>query len=449
MELLSLPVKLILAFVLGAVVGLEREINEKKGFVKGENTKASAILGLRSFSLIAGLGAICGLLYDKFLIFSVVVAIAFVCLFIIYYFLNSKFTTDIGITTELAIIITFAIGFIIAVDLFPIQLTAALTIILVLLMSRKKNIKGFVEDISGAEINAVVSFAILAFVILPFLPNETDSLSNFGGVDEFLKKTGINTESIADLELFNPFKLWLIVVLITGVELLGYILERTLGRKKGWLVTSMVGGFVSSTATTLSIAQKSRNNKNTDVLLSGAVLANFVSFIPIAFLLITLNPGLFFAFLPILAVISITALVIGLYFLYFKKSSKMQADEDKESQKRHIFDLNSALRFMGLFLVINIASKLSLEFFGNSGFLTTTALGSLAGVDAVVINTAQLAGGRIDLALAVWALVIINVVNLMAKSVYSYVQGSREFAFKFFICMFLIVISGILAAFIF
>jgi uncharacterized membrane protein (DUF4010 family) len=450
MSILELPFTILLAFVLGGVVGLEREINERKNLKAEPGKKPMAILGLRTFSLISGLGAVCGLLYADFPILTAVVSGGFTFLLIAYYFIESKLTKDIGITTELAIIFTFLIGFILAVDLLPVQLIIAITVVLVLLMSRKEKIKNIVEDISVNEINALVSFAILAFVILPFLPNETYSLSDFEGVSGFMQKMEWDIEGLADLELFNPFKLWLIVVLITGVELLGYVLERVWGAKRGWLAASLVGGFVSSTATTISIAQKSKGSKNVNLLLAGAVFATLVSFVPVVFLLITLNPELFIVFLPVLLAMSAAAFGAGYYFLYANKGAGGGVTKDGQDARAHrIFDLSAALKFMGLFLVINIASKVALEFFGEAGFLVTTALGALAGLDAVVINTAQLAGERIDMGLALWALVLANGVNLFAKSFYSFLQGSREFAVRFLVSMVVIVGASVVGAVVF
>lgn len=443
----SWPIKMILALILGAVIGLEREINEKRN-IESEHAKGdSAILGLRSFSLISGLGAICGLLYFQFPILAAIIASAVAVLVISYYILDSRLTLDIGATTELAIFYSFIIGFLLAVGLIPVQIIIAVTIVLVLLMSRKASIKNFVEDINKQEINALVSFAILAFVILPFLPNHTYSLSDLGISDNFLDNLGLNIDRFAHLELINPFKLWFIVVLITGVDLLGYILERTLGKKSGWLLTSLVGGFVSSTATTISIAQESKISKNIKTLLAGAVFSNMVSFLPVAVLLISLNSRLFVAFFPILLVLIAAAFIVGLFFLISSKDSQnTQVNEQKITQSHKIFDLVAALRFMGIFLIINVGSKITLELFGNTGFLFTNSIGALTGYDAVVINTSQLAGNSIDLIVGVWALILANSVNLLAKSVYSYIQGSKEFALKFFISMLIIIASSAGAA---
>lgn len=448
MDVLDIPIKLIISFALGAVIGLEREINEQKD-IKGDTKGKQAVLGLRTFALVSGLGAITGLLFATNPLFAGIITAAFFVLLMIFYIFDSRLTLDPGITTEISVIYSYLIGFLIVTNTLPIQVVAAITVVLVLLMSRKEDIKNFIQDIRRHEVNALISFAILAFVILPFLPNQTYALSDFRGFENFFKNVGWDISQIANLELINPFKLWLIVVLITGVDLLGYVLERTIGQSKGWLVASLVGGFVSSTATTISIAQESKTSKNVNPLLAGAILATLVSFAPVAMILASLNTALFIAFLPVLAALIISSLAIGYFFLKYSSSNKNQKVVDSKTvgESHHIFSLTSALRFMGIYLVINIMSKIAIEFFGSNGFLVTSALGALTGIDAIVINTSQLAGNQITLALGVWALVLANGVNLLAKSFYSYLQGSREFAIKYLGCSLIIIGCSIAAAF--
>ncbi len=449
MDLLDWPLKFIIAFALGAVIGLEREINEQKN-LKGDTKGKHAVLGLRSFALTAGLGALTGALYGPFPFIAVLLGTVFSLLLLLFYFYDTKLSNDPGITTEIAVIYSYILGFLVFTNVLPMQLIVAITVVLVLLMSRKEDIKGFISNIQKREINALISFGILALVVLPFLPNETYALSDFGGVQSFLNNVGWNIDKITNLELINPFKLWTIVVLITGVDLFGYFLERTIGSRGGRTIAAVVGGFVSSTATTISLAQESRNTKNVRPLLAGAEFANAVSFIPIALLLATLNPPLLIAAFPVLITIFIVPIIVGGWYLRQSGQEKGKRKSGEDLSSSHsIFSITSALKFVGIYLLINMVSKIALEFFGTSGFLITTALGSLTGIDAVVINTAQLAGSKIDMTLAVWALILANGINLLAKSVYSFMQGSRDFATKFLLSMLLIIaaslIPGILA----
>ena len=104
---------------------------------------------------------------------------------------------------------------------------------------------------------------------------------------------------------------------------------------------------------------------------------------------------------------------------------------------------------MGLFLLINIVSKVSLEFLGNSGFLLTSGIGALAGIDAVTISASELAGTRIDFKLAIMGILIANAVNLIAKTFYAFSSGARNFALRFGASVIFVIATSLLTYFLF
>lgn len=435
MDANSIVVILLLSLILGAVVGLEREINEKK-ILGHDSKKPQVVLGLRTFSLITLLGSIAGLLFSHYQAMSLLISCSVFLFFIVFYVIDTLQTKDTGITTELALVFSYLIGYLLGIEIFPMHIIIALAVVLILILSKKRRIKDVVEDIQMNELNAFIAYAIIALVILPFLPNTPVSLSDFKGLENILQTFGLQVQKVGDIELFNPFKLWLIVALITGIDIIGYVLERTIGKKKGWLLASVVGGFVSSTATTQSLAQQSKNSKRINHLLAAALAANLVSFLQIGILLSPINAAFVAKLLPtFLAIVLIT----GGATIYFLRIKETVPDDivttEKDYIDKGIFELGPALRFAGLYLVISMFSKIALEFFGSGAFLLTTALGALAGLDAVMINTAQLAGNRIDFTLAILAFIIANAVNLSGKVFYSFLQGKREFAVKFAVSM--------------
>jgi uncharacterized membrane protein (DUF4010 family) len=447
MDVASLAFTLLIGFALGAVIGLEREVNEKSKQI--DEVKPSAIIGLRSFALITGLGVITGFLYMTLPGLSVLVGSVFFLLLLAFYIFHTYQTQNTGITTELAMIFSFVIGILLSIKQFPIQLTIALTIVVVLLLSQKQRIKDVVEDIKTKEINALVSFAIVAAVILPFLPNTSYALSDISGAQGFFHNLGIGDAKLLSVDLVNPFKLWLIVVLVIGVDLVGYILEKVIGSKKGWLLASAAGGFVSSTATTQSLAQESKHNHRLNPLLSAAILANIVSFVQIAFIIGFINSLFLIKLLPVLGIMMIVGILLLVYFLYIDRGDDKAVDQKEVHKKEQekIIDIGAGVKFAFLFLTISIASKITLELFGNSGFFVATGLGALIGLDAVMINTATLAGNQINYQIAGFAFILANAVNLFGKSFYSYLMGKKEFALKFFISMVLIVLSSFLGLF--
>jgi len=133
-------------------------------------------------------------------------------------------------------------------------------------------------------------------------------------------------------------------------------------------------------------------------------------------------------------------MILGLYFLKRDDKKLENLIETKENLKKDkLFSLVPALKFAILFMFIKIATKFALIIFGNNGFIISTILGAVTGLDAVTINTAELAGRTISYQTGVIALILANGVNLFSKSIYAFAQGSRPFAKKFFISVLIIV----------
>lgn len=435
--------KLAVALLLGVAVGLERESYE----FQTDKTKRSGrgSLGIRSYALIALLGVLSGLVYTSHFLIFILIGTAFVGLLLAYYVIGSLQERDHGVTTELAILLNFLLAMFLGLDLLPVPLIVALTVVMILLLSRKAEIKGFVSRIRGHELDAFISFAIIALVILPFLPDTAVTLAHVPELMTLLAAFNLDVNRFAGMELLNPFSLWRVVVILTGVDLAGYFLERTVGSKKSWLLTSAAGGFISSTATTQSLAIRSRKTKNADALVAAAILANLTSFLQHAVLILSMSTTLLITGLPYLVSI-IGAGTAATLFYYLKSRRSGGTDTEtvtRQTASAKIFALKPAIQFAVLFTVIKLLSRISLALFGNGGFFLTAALASLTGLDAVTLSVGELAGGSITYQLGIMALLGANAINLLAKSVYSYMQGSRYFAVRFALSMvFIIVVSA-------
>ncbi|MFA6016780.1 MAG: DUF4010 domain-containing protein [Patescibacteria group bacterium] len=435
---LSVIVKLFLSLLLGMAIGFERESYE----LQTDKTKRSGIgsLGIRSFALIATLGTVAALLIQSYFSLFLIISVTFCLLLIAYYILGSLSTKDNGLTTELAIFWSYLIGIFVGLNIFPIQLIIAMTVILMLILSLKQKIKLFVAGIKQFEIESFISYAIIALVILPFLPNTPYLLKDVPFLKSILSSFQVNFDKFLNLELINPFSVWKVVALVTGVEIAGYFLEKTIGQKKGWLLTSIAGGFISSTSTTQSLAQKSIESKNPNRLTSAAIFANLSSFLQHFILLASVNLIFLSKNFIYIFSISVTACILGFYFLKREDKKLENLNETKENLKKDkIFSLLPALKFALLFLFIKIATKFALIIFGNNGFIISTILGAVTGLDAVTINTAELAGKTISFQTGVITLILANAVNLLSKSGYAFAQGSRDFAKKFLVSVIIII----------
>jgi uncharacterized membrane protein (DUF4010 family) len=434
--------KLVTALLLGAAIGLEREAYEKK--IDRTPRSGRGSLGIRTYSLISLLGCIAGLGLETGMVpLFVFIAATFSALLVIYYIIGSVTTKDLGMTTEIAILLCFVFGAVIGTAFMPVQYVVAMTVVLILILSMKDEIRTFVAGVKEYELDAFISYAIIALVILPFLPDVSYRFSNIPGARAAL---GPLFNTLKNIELVNPFGLWKVVAIITGIEVAGYLLEKTIGQKGGWLLTSFAGGFISSTSTTQSLAIRSKKTKSANRLVSAAIVSNVSSFLQHFILIVSLNTVLLSRSVGYIAGLTIAGIIIMLYFMFRKE--KAQGVRLEETKKRlgddPIFSLKPALQFAVLFLVIRLVSKIALVLFGNNAFFVTVVFSALVGIDAITINISEIAGRLVSWQVAVIALMLANVVNLVAKSVYSFMLGSRSFAVRFTFSMLGVIAGGVI-----
>lgn len=430
----DLFLNLILAIVFGAVVGLERE--SRKG-------NEPHLGGIRTFSLISMSGALAGIfILNQHLVIGALVIGGFLLLLISNYITEGIATKSYGVTSELSAIVTFFIGLLVVMNIIPLQTTLGLLVILVFILSLKSTTTKLMAGISKNEVQAFVSYAIIALVALPVLPDYSFKVKDMPVVESVLTSMGVGLAQFDNLDLINPRQIWFVVVLITGIDVVGYVLSRLVGDKGGFALTSFMAGFVSSTSATQSLALKSKDSRMVNQLVGAAILANLASFFQIFLLIGPLNARWLVAIMPSVLIMIVTAGFLAIYF--FRRKEPQVSDGPAEDQKStQIFSLLPALKFAGLLIVIKIITKICLIMFGQSGFIISSVLASFAGIDAIMVNLADMAGQTITFRFAVVTFLIINATNLLSKSVYSYLQGDRRFALSFLAAVGAIIASSV------
>jgi uncharacterized membrane protein (DUF4010 family) len=320
-------------------------------------------------------------------------------------------------------------------------------VVLIFTLSMKATTAKLVSGVSRQEIQSFISYAIIALVVLPVLPDVSYKLADLPLLEDIMKGFNIELGQFSTLDLINPRKIWMVVVLITGIDVFGYILARFVGNKKSFALTSFIAGFVSSTSATQSLAQRSKNTNFVNHLIGAAVLANLASFLQIFLLVGPLNPNWLVSIVPSIIMMVTTASVIAYFFLRKKEPSDEAAGEEKKVSK--IFSLLPALKFAGILIVVKIVTKICLILFGKSGFIISSVIASFAGIDAIMVNLADMAGNTITFKFAFLTFILVNATNLLSKTIYSYLQGNRSFAIKFgFSALSIILVSSIWLLFI-
>jgi uncharacterized membrane protein (DUF4010 family) len=223
------------ALFIGILVGLQREY----AYDEEDKPEQRTFAGVRTFALIGLTGCtaafVAELLDSAWAFIGLVLPLAL--LIAVAYSITAS-RGDVGVTTEVAAVLIILAGALCFWD--QLALAVALGVVTTALLSFKGELHGFAERISREDIIATLKFAIITAIILPVLPNQAFWSAPF--------------------DVLNPYKIWLMVVLISGISFLGYILIKIVGSRQGIGLTGLLGGLVSSTAVTLSFSQRSQEN---------------------------------------------------------------------------------------------------------------------------------------------------------------------------------------------
>ncbi len=413
--------KFFVALALGAIIGLEREveIQQKKLYAYG---------GIRTFLLIAMFGALVGYVsnvlvgYDLFVIVSFV---AFVVLVVVGYVIVSGKSKKMGATTEFAAIITFLVAIFIMKGFVIIGVIAA--ILTAAILAFKPQLHLLAKSVEREEMYATIKFGIITLVVLPLLPNNNYSLVDFPVLADVINSFPNVAAVLSEISVFNPYHIWLMVVFITGISLVGYILIKIVGAERGLGLTGFLGGLVSSTAVTSSLTHESKSVKNLKKLVNplvfGVVIASSTMFLRVLFEVLVLNKSLLKWLIYPIGVMALGGFGVAGY-LYFTRDKELKKDFDFQSP----FALIPAIKFGLFFAFVLFVSKLFSVLWGSGGIYLASLISGLADVDAITISMATLAmKGDISAKTAVSAITIAVCSNTVVKGGIAYLFGAKKF----------------------
>ncbi|MCB9421882.1 MAG: MgtC/SapB family protein [Ardenticatenaceae bacterium] len=406
------------ALFIGLLVGLQREFSYDEEDKPDQKTFA----GVRTFTLMSLAG--CTAAYVAELLGSAwgfvgIVAILGGLVGISYFISASRGET--GVTTEVAAILIMLVGALAFWD--EMALAVALGVVVTALLSLKVELHRFAERISREDVLATLKFAIISAIVLPVLPNQSFWPAPF--------------------DVLNPYKIWLMVVLISGISFLGYVLVKVVGSQRGVGLTGLLGGLVSSTAVTLSFSQRSQKNAQLAKPFALAItIAWTVMFARVLVVVGALSvPLLRVVWLPITAA-GVAGLAYGVY-LYFAP----HADDDEEVSVTNPFELGPAVTFGLLYGVILLVSRAAQMYFGDTGVYVSSILSGLADVDAITLSMTELSGqGALTLETAARAITFAAMSNTVVKGSIVLSSGSPSLRRVFLPGFLLMLITGVSVA---
>ncbi len=360
--------------------------------------------GIRTFGLAALTGGLVGLLAASLgAVFAGLGLLGFAALVVLGYWLDTHPVArepDRGMTTELALLTSFILGM--SATLGQPLIAAISAVIVTTLLGLKPLLHAWLNRLSAKEINASLKFLLISVVLLPLLPNQ-----GFG-----------------PWQAFNPYLTGWLVVLVSGLSFAGYIAIKLLGERQGIMLGSLLGGLVSSTATTLNLAQHARAKRFTPALLAAGILAaSSIMFIRVAIEAGVVNPKLLTSLLPPLLIMSLTHLAGAFWLWQQSKTAALSPLNADGSTLNNPFELASALKFGLLLSAILVLSIGAREWFGDTGLYILAFVSGLADVDALTLSTARMSLDSLAADTARNTILIATFTNTGIKLLLAYIIG--------------------------
>jgi len=381
------------ALAIGFLVGLQRE------YAHGGPGREIAA-GERTLALMGLVGCLAALVADElgspWAFVGAVVPLG--ALITVSYFVGAR-QGDVGMTTEVAGLVTVLAG---AMCYWGyLEVAAAVAVATTVLLSLKLETDRLVRLITREDIRATLTFAVITVIVLPVLPDR-----GFGPVP---------------FDVLNPYEIWLMVVFISGISFLGYVLVKAVGPQQGIGLTGLLGGVASSTAVTLSFAERSQGETGLDKPFAQAIIVAWVTMFPRVLLEVAaVNSALLKdLWLPMGA--AMTAGLIYSAYLYLSQRTAQRS----EVAFSNPFRLGPALKFGLLYAVVLLISRAAQVWLGNTGVYISSVVGGLADADAITLSMSQLSReGGLSTGAAAQGVVLAAMSNTAAKGGIVLVSGS-------------------------
>jgi uncharacterized membrane protein (DUF4010 family) len=381
------------ALLIGLLLGLERERSRAGDEMEG-------FAGIRTFPLFTLAGFLAAVFAGPAPLALPALLLAVAALAVAFQVAGHE---SKGATTEAAALLAVLLGA--AVGFGRGSLAGAVAIVATLLLTLKTPLHRLARAVSHDEILATLKFGVVALIVLPLLPNR----------------------GLGPYQAVNPRDVGLMVVLLTGVSLAGYLLVRFFGEGKGYALAGLLGGLASSTAVALSFSRKARVTPDlARPLAAGIVLASTVLYARGALVLMALDSPLGRYAVPRLAVLFVAGLAVSIVLL---RRAAAPREPGPAVSLGNPVELGHALLLAALFAAVLLLARVAQARLGTAGLWTVGAVGGLVDVDSVAVAAARLREqGLVEMPVAAGAYLLGTISNLFFKGGMAAVVGGAPLA---------------------
>jgi uncharacterized membrane protein (DUF4010 family) len=378
---------------IGLLIGIERERSKGEG-----PTRAAA--GVRTFAILGLTGAVAGMMGKV----GLYIAGIFISLAIVVSYVRTR-RDDPGLTTEIAMLLTFLLG---GLALSSPKTAGAIGVVVAILLASKRKLHAICRQwLSEAELQDLLTLLAAAFVVLPLLPDH--AIDPWGAI--------------------NPRRLWVLAVAIMSIATLGYLALRVFGTRFGLAIAGLASGFVSSTATVLTMAERAKlNPAGMPSVASAAIMSNVGTIIQLAAVIGSASLPLLHKIAAPLIAAGVITILSGLAVSW---KSFTTPGEDNELLETHPFQPASVLRLVGLLAAVMFVIALVRANLGAASLPWMMVFSGLADVHAAAAAVAQaVSTDQIDMRQAVFCVAIAVVVNGFWKCAVAFAKGQWSYGIR-------------------
>ncbi|UBM62131.1 DUF4010 domain-containing protein [Candidatus Sulfidibacterium hydrothermale] len=381
-----------LVLVFSLLIGMEqrrRHFDEKPGALFGTD-RTHVFIGILGFMLFV--------MAPQHLFLFAAGGIAITIFLSIFYWKKIENRNQYGITSMIIVLITYSLAPL--VYLKPIWMAVSLVTVVLVFTEIKQFLWKLSSRFDENEFITLAKFLLISGVILPLLPHH---------------------EISAQIPV-SPFKIWMAVVVISGISYISYLIQKFIFPDKGIMITGILGGIYSSTATTVVLARRSKtSDANMKQIAAAIIVATAMMFLRILALAYIFNTAL--ATELTVPFVSLAAFSILVSFLILKVGKKQKEMDFKQAVAKNPLEFKTALLFALLFVVFTLLTKFVMLHYGNKGLDILSFIVGVTDVDPFLLS---LFTGKYHLTLAILshATLIAVTSNNLIKLIYGLSFGS-------------------------
>ena len=416
-EILTQMPKELINFLLVVILSLLIGLEQRKHHIEIE---FESLFGTdRTITLIGIMGFILYILMPERLILFYAGGFILFALLGIYYYNKIKIKNQWGFTSIIIALITYCLAPL--VYLQPYWMVMLIVVTILIFVELKETLFNFSKKFDGNEFTTLAKFIIIAGIILPLLPHDPISKA-------------IN---------ISPYQIWISIVAVSSISYFSYLLKKFVFPNSGIILSAIFGGLYSSTATTIILAKKSKEENNAIKISVGIIAATTMMYIRILILAYIFNKEIAVLLLPYFFAFVITGSIIILVFLLNNKSSGNTVLNVNNTQNP--LEFKTALIFGLLFGFFAILTNTVVTNYGNIGVSILSFIVGVTDIDPYILNLFQRVGGNLNADTILKATIIATASNNLVKMIYSIILGNSTIKKNVIISFSILIIVSVIS----